>query len=107
MWSNTGIRLATATFTGDTASGWQQVIFSSAVAITANTVYVVSYHTNTGNYAYTLAYFASSGRDAPPLHALANGVSGGNGVYRLGASAFPSSSYNSTNFWVDVVFRPE
>ncbi len=43
LWSSTGTRLATATFTGESASGWQQVNFSTPVAITSNTVYVASY----------------------------------------------------------------
>jgi hypothetical protein len=107
LWSSTGTQLATATFTGETASGWQQVSFASPVAITPNTVYVVSYHTNIGRYAYTAAYFASVGVDNVPLHALRNGVSGGNGVYRYGARAFPNSTYNSNNYWVDVVFVPQ
>ena len=44
LWSSTGTLLATATFTNETASGWQTVTFSPAVSITANTVYVASYH---------------------------------------------------------------
>src|SRR5689334_12570253 len=40
LWSSTGSQLATATFTAESASGWQQVNFSSPVAITANTAYV-------------------------------------------------------------------
>jgi hypothetical protein len=107
LWSSTGAKLATATFTGETASGWQQVAFASPIAITANTVYVVSYHSNVGRYAYTSGYFASVGVDNGPLHALKNGVSGGNGVYRYGAVAFPNLSFNSTNYWVDVVFVPQ
>jgi hypothetical protein len=43
LWTSTGSLLATATFTAETASGWQQVNFSSPVAVTANTVYVASY----------------------------------------------------------------
>ena len=44
--------------------------------------------------------------DNPPLHALTNGVSGGNGVYRYGAnSAFPNQTWNAANYWVDVVFQ--
>ena len=97
LWSSTGTNLATATFTGESASGWQQVAFSAPVAIAANTVYVVSYHTNVGRYAYTPAAFASAGVDNGPLHALRNGVSGGNGVYRYGAVAFPNSTFNSNN----------
>jgi hypothetical protein len=105
LWSSTGTMLATATFTSETASGWQTVTFSSPVAIAANTVYVVSYHTNTGRYAYTYNTFATAGVDNGPLHALKAGVSGGNGVFRYaGSRAFPDASFNSSNYWVDVVF---
>ena len=104
LWSNSGTLLATATFTGETASGWQQVSFSTPVNVTANTTYVVSFHTNTGNYGYDGAYFASAGADNAPLHALATGVDGLNGVYGYGATAFPTQSYNATNYWVDVVY---
>jgi hypothetical protein len=106
LWSSGGALLATGTFTGETASGWQQLTFATPVAITAGTVYVASYHTNVGRYAFDPNYFAAAGVDNPPLHALRNGVSGGNGVYVYGASAFPSNSYQSSNYWVDVVFSP-
>ena len=105
LWTNTGTLLATATFSGETATGWQQVTFNSPVAITANTSYVVSYHTNTGQYAVDNRYFATSGVDNPPLHAPATGV-GTNGVYRYGASAFPNQTFEASNYWVDVVFSP-
>src|SRR5262249_44122056 len=48
LWSSSGQLLATATFTNETASGWQQVSFSQPVAVTAGTTYVASYHTNVG-----------------------------------------------------------
>ncbi|MBH8555796.1 DUF4082 domain-containing protein [Nostocaceae cyanobacterium CENA357] len=105
LWSNTGTQLARATFTNETASGWQQVNFSNPVAITANTVYVASYHTTVGRYAYDNGFFTNSGVDTLPLHALRNGVSGGNGVYTYSSTpAFPTSTYQSSNYWVDVVF---
>ena len=44
LWSSSGQLLATATFTNETASGWQQILFSTPVAIAANTTYIVSYH---------------------------------------------------------------
>ena len=103
LWSGGGTLLATATFAAESASGWQEVSFSPPVAVVANTIYVASYHTNTGHYSASGAYF-TEGVDAPPLHALAN-VSNANGVYRYGASGFPSSSYNAANYWVDVVFN--
>jgi hypothetical protein len=105
LWTAAGTLLASATFTGETASGWQQVNFATPVSVTANTTYVVSYHTNTGYYSADGGYFASSGAGGAVM-ALAAGVAGPNGMYGYGASAFPTSSWNSTNYWVDVVFSP-
>jgi hypothetical protein len=104
LWTNAGTLLATATFANETASGWQQVTFSSPVAITGNTTYVASYHTKVGQYAADLSYFATAGVDNAPLHALANGVGGVDGAYMYGAGAFPTQTYQSSNYWVDVVF---
>ncbi|MGH8610626.1 MAG: DUF4082 domain-containing protein [Gammaproteobacteria bacterium] len=104
LWSSSGTLLAQATFTGETASGWQQVNFASPVAVTANTVYVVSYHAPNGRYSVDEGYFTAAGVDNPPLHALQNGVSGGNGVFLYGAGGFPTNTFNATNYWVDVVF---
>ncbi|MBH8566431.1 DUF4082 domain-containing protein, partial [Nostoc sp. CENA67] len=105
VWSSTGTQLARATFSNETASGWQQVNLTTPVAITANTTYVVSYHTNVGYYSLDQGYFANAGVDNSPLHALSNASGNGNGVYNYSANpAFPNSSYNSSNYWVDVVF---
>ena len=106
LWSSTGTRLATATFTGETASGWQQVNFTTPVAITANTVYVASYLCPAGHYSDDVNFFTTAGVDNAPLHALAEGVSGVNGVYSYGStSSFPSNGWQSSNYWVDVVFN--
>ena len=104
LWSNTGTLLASVTFSGETASGWQQATLPTPIAINANTTYVASYHTDTGYYSSNNSYFAGKGADAPPLHALADGTDGPNGVYHYGASAFPIDTYKSSNYWVDVVF---
>jgi uncharacterized membrane protein YfhO len=97
--------LASATFSNETASGWQQVTFGTPVAISANTVYVVSYHAPNGGYAVDTSYFANAGYDAAPLHALKDGASGGNGLYLYGAtSGLPTNTYASSNYWVDIVF---
>jgi len=105
LWTSTGTKLATATFANETASGWQQVNFATPVSITAGTVYVASYFAPVGRYAGDGGYFATTGVDNGPLHALKDGVSGGNGVYAYGStSAFPSNTFNSANYWVDVVF---
>ncbi|WP_162795110.1 DUF4082 domain-containing protein [Nonomuraea lactucae] len=106
LWSAGGSLLASATFTGETASGWQEVTFSTPVEISANTTYVASYHTTSGRYSVNRPYFTSSFANGP-LTALANGTDGGNGVYSYGASnSFPDNSYQASNYWVDVVFQP-
>jgi PKD repeat protein len=103
LWTSTGTLLGRATFTAETASGWQQVNFATPIAITANTVYVASYHASSGYYADTSGFFATKGIDNAPLHASA----GANGVYKYGTSpGFPNASYQSSNYWVDVVFAP-
>jgi N,N-dimethylformamidase beta subunit-like protein/uncharacterized protein DUF4082/Big-like domain-containing protein len=105
LWTSTGTQLATVTFSGETASGWQQANFANPVAITANTVYVISYHAPNGHYTGSDSFFASAGVDNPPLHALKNGTSGANGLYRYATgTVFPNSTYLSENYWVDVVF---
>ena len=105
LWTGTGTKLATATFTNETASGWQQANFPTRVAVTAGTVYVASYHMNVGHYSDDEYDFTGHGLDRPPLHALADGESGPNGVYATGAaSAFPTLGWHASNYWVDVVF---
>jgi hypothetical protein len=104
LWSASGQLLASATFSNETASGWQTVNFSSPVAITAGTVYVAGYFAPNGHYSATLNGFANS-VDNPPLHAVANATSA-NGVYAYGSSStFPANSYQASNYWVDVLFN--
>lgn len=105
LWSGSGQLLAQATFTNQSASGWQQASFASPVAIKANTTYVVPYHTRVGGYALDQGYF-----NAPytkgPLQALSTGEAGGKGVYRSGSGGvFPTATYRASNYWVDVVFK--
>jgi hypothetical protein len=91
-------------FSNETATGWQQANLPTPVTITANTTYVVSYHAPVGRYAVNTAYFTGAVVNAP-LRALASGADGGNGVYKHGASGFPTQTYNANNYWVDVVFN--
>ena len=103
LWSASGTRLASVTFTGESASGWQEASLSSPVAVSAGTTYVASYHAPNGNYAFDSNFFATAFVNGP-LRATSWSEGGGNGVYAYGASAFPASTYNATNYWVDVVF---
>ena len=108
LWKTDGTLLATATFTSETGSGWQEVLFPTAVPITAGTTYVVSYHATVG-YTPDRNYFSSGGHNSPPLRALKDGEYGNNGVFAYDEDAggvlpaFPTMSTQSTNYWVDVI----
>jgi uncharacterized protein DUF4082/Big-like domain-containing protein len=46
LWDSGGNLLGHVTFSGETASGWQQMNFATPINISANTTYIASYHTN-------------------------------------------------------------
>ena len=50
LWTSSGQLLASATFTGESASGWQQVNFAQPVPLNPNTTYVASYFAPKGHY---------------------------------------------------------
>jgi uncharacterized protein DUF4082/Big-like domain-containing protein/fibronectin type III domain protein len=105
LWTSTGKLLATAVFTNETATGWQQVNFSTPVPITANAVYIASYYAPNGHYAEENYFFKNSKLVNPPLELLKNTAKNRNSVYAYGPkSSFPKSSYRANNYWVDVVF---
>ena len=103
LWTSTGTLLATATSAMETASGWQTVNFVAPVTLTADTIYVASYHTD-GFYSADSNYFATSVVSGV-LTAPSSAGSGGNGVYVYGTgSSCPTNTFNATNYWVDVIF---
>lgn len=104
LWSATGAQLAEVAFTGETASGWQEATLSAPIAITANTTYVVSQHSSSGDYPFTNPFFTTALVNGP-LRGLATGEDGPNAVYQYSATpAFPTSNFQSSNYYVDVVF---
>ena len=107
LWTASGTLLASATFTGETSTGWQQVTFAAPVTISANTTYVASYYAPAAGFPATFNYFNSAATHGP-LTALASpSVPHGNGVYAYaGPGSFPTANYTMSNYWVDVVFEP-
>ncbi|NJC65791.1 DUF4082 domain-containing protein [Planosporangium flavigriseum] len=99
LWSSTGTRLATATFSDESSTGWQTVYFAQAVSVTGGTQYVASYYAPRGHYAASGGFFASTWTNGPLVAA-----SGANGVYQYGSDTFPTSSFGSSNYWVDPLF---
>ena len=116
VWSMTGQRLATATFSGESATGWQTATLSPALAVTANTMYVVSYFAPAGHYTQDTGFFynhpsappaGNGSTDSAPLHFTRSVPGTPNGFYRYGsASAFPDQIYDAEYYWVDAVFNP-
>jgi hypothetical protein len=103
LWTLAGALLAQVTFTGETGSGWQTAHFGTPVPVAAGTTYIASYYAPNGHYAADGSYFTTA-RTGPD--GKVNAPAGTNGVYRYGSDAFPNSSYQSSNYWIDPLFLP-
>jgi hypothetical protein len=118
LWTETGTALASGVLSlpgGVTEAGWFEVPFTNAsggrvdVPIQANTIYVASYHTPTGQYPAENEGLANDVATANAfggtLTALGGVANGGNGVYVYnGPNQFPTQSFRNTNYFVDVMF---
>ena len=99
-----GALLGQATFTGETASGWQTATFATPVAIAANTTYIASYY-NTSGWYVSDQYGLGAAISNLGLTGLADATDGPNGVYAYSATpTYPNLSFRASNYWVDPVF---
>ena len=105
LWSAAGVRLATGTFSGETASGWQTLVFNTPVTVAPGLFYTASYFAPNGHYAIDQGYFQATGVNAPPLTAPQTGDGNPNGVFQTNGG-FPTTSHQGNNYWVDVVYTP-
>lgn len=103
LWDSSGQRLASVTFSGETASGWQQATFGSAVAVSAGATYTVSYTAPNGHYTDQGWAFSEAGVIATPLQVAGGYGAAPAGVY-ANAGQFPQLSYHNTNYYVDALF---
>ena len=103
VWTAAGHLLASVSFNHETASGWQMARLEGPVHIRAGMPYVVSYYAPHGQYASTHRFFRPPMRSGGVLYAPLDGAGGGNGIFHYGSQQFPTDSYESTNYWVDVV----
>ncbi len=109
VWSETGELLGKgAAFEGQQPTpGWQTIQVYPPVAVKAGVTYVASYYASKGQYSVSEGFFSNITVTNGPLHALGDGVDGGNGVYVYGqGGGFPTQSHNASNYWVDVLFTP-
>ncbi|WP_392534621.1 N,N-dimethylformamidase beta subunit family domain-containing protein [Nostoc sp. C117] len=99
IWTATGTLLANATFTNETASGWQEQVLETPVPIEGNTTYVVSVNVNTY---YVATYYELSN---PIVNGYLSSVTdGNNGVYSASPNSFPDSSFVNSNYYRDIGF---
>lgn len=98
LWSSSGQLLSQTTFADETATGWQTAKLPAAVPLVAGRTYVVSYNAPAGRYSADNGVFNSPSQRGDLTIPTAAGV------YRYGGSAFPSSSYLNSNYYVDVTF---
>ena len=106
LWDADGTLRATAAYTSETASGWQQVNLTTPVPVEAGRQYIVSYFSPGGVYPLTAGYFTSAATVSGALTAPRSTTSAGNGLFRYGPSAVPNGTWNASNYWADVLFEP-
>ena len=99
LWTIDGTKVTTVAFSNETSSGWQQQALSAPVQLQTGTTYIVSVNAN-ASFGVTPGGLAAS-QGTGPLHS----VVGSNGVFGSAAGVFPTGTYNSTNYFVDVVVR--
>jgi len=100
LWSESGVRLAAATFTRESSTGWQTVRFAQPVGLIPGTTYVASYHTSTGYYAQQQWAFAAQATVGNST------IRATRGVYDYGMGGFPHSTWHDAAYYVDVLFQP-
>jgi hypothetical protein len=99
VWSSSGTLLASATFTNETTSGWQQANLATPVAVAAGQTFVISVNSPAdGGYAYLNRGF-SSALTSGPISAAAEA-----GVFSDTPGNFPTRTYQFSNYYRDVVF---
>jgi hypothetical protein len=100
LWTSGGALLGTGSGTDGVIPGWQEISLNTPVSITAGSDYVASYFTSNGLYASHPQGFITAYQGLGTLSAPINA-----GVFNTGAG-FPAGTWNSNNYYVDVVFEP-
>ena len=105
LWSSTGTLLATATFTNESSSGWQQVNFSSPVAITGqHRLHRLVLHERGLFRHHHRLFHVRRGHQRAAARPAQQRPRRRWGLNRPGD--FPNGNGNGMNFWADVAFVP-
>ena len=98
LWTTTGEVLVSAAFGSETAQGWQKVDLDRPLQISAGETYIASYHAPKGHFSSSDGFFWQ------PL--VSGPLTATSGVYAYGGpGSFPTSTYNSRNYWIDVLLE--
>ncbi|WP_438354499.1 DUF4082 domain-containing protein [Microbacterium sp. CJ88] len=101
LWGADGAVLARASFSASKTVGWRTVALDRAVTLKAGSTYVASYNAPRGGYVVTERQLDK------PQRMNGFSLSTGAGVYRYGkTTSLPTSTYQGSNYLVDVVYRP-
>jgi hypothetical protein len=100
IWALGGTKLASVPFTNETVSGWQQANFATPLQLQPGTTFVAS----VGFNAFFDVTTGGLGTQyvSGPLKSVRDGA---NGVFASAAGLYPSSSYQNSNYFVDVLVR--
>jgi Domain of unknown function (DUF4082) len=106
LWTNAGVSLGSAAFTGETSSGWQETKLAVPVAITAGSIYLVSIHHPKGDYANDAFFFGANDYVNGNLIGLKSAAGNLNGVFSYGVEGvMPTNMFNKTAYFSDVLFE--
>jgi len=105
LWLVAGsVKLAEKTYSGETASGWQEVMLDTPVNMAANTPHMVSYLAPSGHYSRTSDGLVSAVTNGHLTALAAGSVSGGNGKYAYNAGlVIPNNNGFDALYFVDVL----
>jgi hypothetical protein len=86
---------------------WEEIDFASPLSISANKTYVSTYWVKGGHYAGDNQGLANKVTSGPLTAPGSSSIAGGNGVYIYGTRLLrPNSTYQASNYYVDVAFTP-
>jgi hypothetical protein len=116
LYTNNGVTLlGSVVFTGESATGWQQMLFTTPVPVQANTQYLASVFNSAGNYVEDNDFYLNHSVTNGTMTAIADGCNGcssqpdltfnTNGPWGYMATAgAPLNAFRSANYWDDIVF---
>jgi hypothetical protein len=105
LWTAAGVSMTLPVSFDETASGWQETLFTTPKAIAANTNYVAGLFCSEGKYSYTSGLLQNEVSAAPLSFPATAAVPLGNARFIYGdGMLFPNMTYNGTYYAVDVLY---